>query len=72
MVGGRLGSGIIDRYGMYVAPTNLPLDNTVTITATSQEDPSRSASSQVTLLATTDGITVKVSPQSPSVTFDGT
>lgn len=72
VMGGLSRTGVISQYGMYTAPTELPLDNTVTITATSQEDPSRSASAQVTLLATAGGITVTISPQSPNVTFDGT
>lgn len=63
--------GFIDGNGNYTAPANLPGSNPVTVTATSQEDTSKSASATLTILATAGGITVSISPQNPSVVFDG-
>lgn len=63
--------GFIDGNGNYTAPSNLPANNPVTITAASQEDTTKTASATVTILATAGGITVSISPQNPSVVFDG-
>lgn len=70
-VGGQTSVGFIDGKGDYTAPLNLPPNNQVTVTATSQEDTTKSASATVTILATASGITVIISPQNPSVVFDG-
>jgi hypothetical protein len=70
-VGGQSSVGVIDGTGKYTAPPNLPANNQVTVTATSQEDTTKAASAIVTIQATAGGITVTVSPQNPSVLFDG-
>lgn len=69
--GGNSRIGLIDQNGLYIAPANLPLNNSVTVSATSQEDPTKSASASVTITANAGGITVTISPQNPSVAFDG-
>jgi hypothetical protein len=69
-VGGQPSVGFIDQTGLYTAPANLPA-NTVTVSATSQEDTTKTAAVIVTILATGGGITVSVSPQYPNVVFDG-
>jgi hypothetical protein len=69
--GGQSFVGFIDGNGNYSAPSNLPANNPVTITATSQEDTTKTASAAVTILATASGITLAISPQRPSVVFDG-
>jgi hypothetical protein len=69
--GGQSTIGLIDQTGLYTAPANLPVSNTVTVTATSQEDSTKSASATIKILATAGGITVTISPQNPSVPFDG-
>ena len=69
-VGGQTSIGFIDQNGLYTAPVNL-LANTVTISATSQEDTTKTAAATVTILATAGGITLTVSPQDPNVVFDG-
>jgi len=69
-IGGQTGVGFIDQNGLYTAPANLP-PNTLTVSATSQEDTTKSAAAVLTVLATAGGITVTVSPQGPNVVFDG-
>jgi hypothetical protein len=69
-VGGQASVGFIDQNGIYTAPANLP-PNTVKVSATSQEDTTKTAAVIVTVLANAGGITVTVSPQNPSVAFDG-
>jgi hypothetical protein len=63
--------GAIDSSGLYTAPSLLPANPKVTITASSLEDPSKSASAVATILATAGGITVTINPQNPQVVFDG-
>ena len=48
--GGAVSTGTVSTAGLYTAPANLPISgDTVTITATSQADPTKSASATVTL-----------------------
>jgi hypothetical protein len=68
--GGQPSVGLVDQSGLYTAPANLPA-NTVTVATTSQEDTTKTAAAIVTVRATAGGITVTVSPQNPSVSFDG-
>ena len=49
MAGGNSTTGTIAADGTYTAPLTLPTPNTVTVTATSVEDPTRSGSATVTL-----------------------
>jgi hypothetical protein len=63
--------GTLDSTGLYTAPALLPGIRTVTLTATSLEDQTKSASGVVTILATAGGITVTITPQNPQVVFDG-
>ena len=44
-----VGAGTIDVTGLYTAPSTIPARQTVTVTATSQADPTKSASGMVTL-----------------------
>jgi hypothetical protein len=69
-VGGQPSIGLISQNGIYTAPANLP-PNIVKVSATSQEDTTKTAAGIVTILATAGGITVTVSPQNPAVVFDG-
>ncbi len=69
--GGQASIGTINSTGLYTAPVNLPAHSTVSIVATSQEDVTKQAAAAVTILATAAGITVTVTPQNPSVPFDG-
>jgi hypothetical protein len=63
--------GTLDSTGLYTAPSLLPANRTVTLTATSLEDATKSASALVTILATAGGITVTITPQNPQLVFDG-
>jgi hypothetical protein len=63
--------GTIDSTGNYTAPSLLPAYPMVTLTATSLDDPTKSASAVAAILATAGGITVTITPQNPNVIFDG-
>lgn len=63
--------GSLGPTGLYTAPSLLPPNPVVTVTATSFEDPTKSASAVITLLATSGGINVTITPQNPQVVFDG-
>jgi hypothetical protein len=63
--------GTIDDTGLYTAPSTLPSNPKVNLTATSMEDQTKSVSAVATLLATAGGITVTITPQNPQVSFDG-
>jgi hypothetical protein len=63
--------GNMDPTGLYTAPTSLPANPSVTLTATSMEDQTKSVSAVATLLATAGGINVKITPENPQVIFDG-
>ena len=69
--GGQSAIGSIDQTGLYTAPANLPAHSTVSVSATSQEDTTKTAAAAVTILGTAGGITVTVTPQNPNVVFDG-
>ena len=47
-----IGTGAIDVNGVYTAPSSISGQQTVTITATSQEDPTKSASAMISLATT--------------------
>ncbi len=47
------GVGTIDGTGLFTAPSTIPLQQTVTVTATSQADPTKSASATITLVPPT-------------------
>ena len=71
------GAGTINASGLYTAPPTISAQQTVTVTATSQEDPTKSAPAMVTLLPSP--ILVSVTPNSGqqgtsnlSVTVTGT
>lgn len=55
--------------GLYTAPSAVPTPATVTVLATSKDDPTKTASATVTILA---GIAVSVSPLSANVSVNGT
>ncbi len=58
--------GTISGSGLYTAPANIAVQQVVTVTATSQADPSRSASSPVTLLPS--GVNLGISPTNVTLT----
>jgi hypothetical protein len=62
--GGNAAAGTIDAGGMYTAPANLPLPDSVSVQATSAADTSKSSASLVTI---TSDISVSVSPQTMPV-----
>jgi uncharacterized protein (DUF1800 family) len=49
VAGGNTTLGTIDNFGDYTAPTNLPTPNTVTVTATSAQDTTKSGNAGITL-----------------------
>lgn len=65
VAGGNSTLGSISGTGLYSAPPAMPASGTVTVTAVSQADTSKSASSQVTL--TSGPLSVTVSPSSAVV-----
>ncbi|MBI3405537.1 MAG: DUF4091 domain-containing protein, partial [Acidobacteria bacterium] len=64
IAGGNSSIGTINAAGLYSSPAIVPTPNTVTITATSQADPTKSSSTTLTISA---GVVVSVTP--PSVTL---
>jgi uncharacterized protein (TIGR03437 family) len=58
--------GSIDQNGVYLAPTTVTNSGTVTVTATSAEDPTTFGTAKITLTATA-GITVTISPTSATL-----
>jgi hypothetical protein len=64
--GGSSTLGTIDSTGKYTAPATLPSPNTVTVSATSAADPTKSDSSAVTLLNPTPALT-GISPASTNL-----
>ena len=63
-VTGGSSNGSISATGLYTAPASAPNPSEVTITATSQADPTKSASAMVTVVA---GIFVQVTPPTATV-----
>ena len=70
----RLGSpvGTISPAGLYTAPPSISTAQSVTVTATSAADPTKSASASVTLNAPNASVTVSVTPQTASLTASQT
>lgn len=64
--GGNAALGMIDSAGNYTAPGTLPSPNTISVTATSAADATKSASSAVTLLNPTPTLT-GISPASTNL-----
>ena len=64
IAGGNSTAGTISNAGVYTAPQILPSTGSITVTTTSQADPSKSASASVTLKS---DIVVNISPNSASV-----
>ena len=54
--GGNVTVGTISNAGLYTAPDTVPAPDTVTITATSQEDASKSGSATVTIVSLGSGV----------------
>jgi hypothetical protein len=71
-VAGGSGNGTITATGLYTAPATVPNPAMVTVTATSQADPTKSASGIVTVATTTSAVSVTVSPAAPNVATFGT
>jgi hypothetical protein len=69
--GGQSAIGTIDQTGLFTGPSNLPAHSTVSVSATSREDTTKSAAAAVTILGTAGGITVMVTPQNANLVFDG-
>ena len=76
--GGGATVGVIDASGLYTAPTILPSPNTVTVTATSVADTTKSATASVTILnpaptvASVSPATIVVGSADTKVTVTGT
>jgi hypothetical protein len=82
-VGGNFTDGFISQTGYYQAPVSVPSPNQVTITATSQQDDTKSASATVTIVAqsssgntvqvasgqTISNVNVQVSPLTPTLSI---
>ena len=64
IAGGNSTAGTVSNTGVYTAPQILPSTGSIMVTATSQADPSKSASSSITLRS---DVVVSVSPNSTSV-----
>jgi hypothetical protein len=71
IVVGGAADGTISTSGLYTAPAAVPNPALVTVTATSQADPTKSGSSSITVTGTTSNITVMVSPTSPTIPVFG-
>lgn len=67
VAGGNATVGVIDANGKYTAPASMPPKATMTITATSQADPTASGSAQVTL--TVPPGSFSLSPSSTTLTL---
>jgi hypothetical protein len=84
-VGGNATVGFITTTGFYTAPLSVPSPNHVTVTATSQEDGTKSASAAVTIVTQSSGantvqvasgqtisnVNVEVSPLTPTLSIYG-
>ncbi len=62
--GGSVAFGTITTSGVYTAPAILPAPDSISVTATSFQDPSKSFTAQVTIAS---DVTISLSPQSASV-----
>src|SRR5437016_4923274 len=71
VTGGNATVGTISSSGLYTAPAVVPNPATVTVTAVSQADPTKSASAQVTNTPTAV-VSVTISPVSATVGAGGT
>ena len=71
VTGGNTTTGTISSSGLYTGPATVPNPATVTVTAISQADPSKSASALVTVV-TQAPVNVTISPTSATVTTGGT
>ncbi len=60
--GGNLTVGTVSSAGTFQAPTVAPTPNTVTVTVTSQQDPTKSATSLIVITAPQTLVSVSVSP----------
>src|SRR5205814_2256311 len=69
--GGNATVGTISSSGLYTAPAVVPNPATVTVTAVSQADPTKSASAQVTITPAAV-VSVTISPVSATVGAGGT
>ena len=69
VVGGDVTHGTISSNGLYTAPPTVPSPATVTITAISQADPTKTATAQVTIVL---GTTIVVAPSFVPVPAGGT
>lgn len=70
VTGGDATNGTISTTGLYTAPTVLPTTTTVAVTAVSQADTTKTASTLVTLTA--PAVTISISPTSATVPAGGT
>ena len=71
VTGGNATVGTISSSGLYTAPGVVPNPATVTVTAVSQADATKSAAAQVTITAATT-VSVTISPTSATVAAGGT
>jgi hypothetical protein len=66
IIGGDVTSGTISGTGLYAAPNTIPAPATVTVSALSQADPTKSAAASITI-----AVGVTVSPNSVSLNIGG-
>ena len=66
--GGTPSTGMVSMTGYYTAPATVPSLTTVSVTAVSQADPTKSASAQVTI----NPVVVQISPTSANLAAGGT
>ena len=69
--GGDATAGVISTSGVYSAPSLVPSPATVTLTAVSAADPTRSGSAQVTITAAPPPVSVSVAPGTASLQSGG-
>ncbi len=67
IMGGNSTVGTIDVSGQYTAPGAVPVPSTVTLTATSQQDPTKSASALVVITQSPATIQVSLTPSATTV-----
>ena len=56
VVGGNAALGTVTKAGLYTAPSRVPASTSVTVAATSEQDPSKSATASLTVVAGTIGV----------------
>jgi len=69
---GTATTGLISASGNYTAPASVPNPATVTVTAVSQADPTKSASASVNITAPPAAVSISITPPSATLATGGT